>query len=185
MYNRNFRRLHLGERAFSINDKDYVPFNIQNVGGNLVVTFAKKASGKASGADDETAGPGFGRVVVFDVNGKELLTLEHGSWMNAPWGVALAPSDFGEFSHRLLIGNFGDGKINAFNAVTGRFEGSLLDAGNKPSPIDGLWALGFGGGNSNSGALNELYFTAGPNEEQNGLFGKLTADPTEQKGNTE
>jgi uncharacterized protein (TIGR03118 family) len=88
----------------------------------------------------------------------------------------------------LLIGNFGDGKINAFNAVSGHFVGSLLDANNKPNPlvIDGLWAISFGGGNLKSGALNELYFTAGPNDEANGLFGKLTADdPLEQKGNTE
>ncbi|MDD5266909.1 MAG: TIGR03118 family protein [Methylococcales bacterium] len=189
-----FNRIHLDEHAFRLDDHDfdkdassinkngsYVPFNIQNVGGNLVVTFAKKQAG----AKDETAGKGLGRVVVFDVNGHKLLSLQHGPWMNAPWGIAMAPSDFGTFSHRLLIGNFGDGKINAFNPVSGHFVGSLLDANNKPNPlvIDGLWAISFGGGNLKSGALNELYFTAGPNDEANGLFGKLTA--VEQKGNSE
>jgi len=141
-----------------------------------------------AGAKDETAGKGLGRVVVFDVNGHKLLSLQHGPWMNAPWGVAMAPSDFGTFSHRLLIGNFGDGKINAFNAVSGHFEGPLLDANNKPNPlmIDGLWALSFGGGGtSKSGASNELYFTAGPNDEGSGLFGKLSAAASGQKGNSE
>jgi uncharacterized protein (TIGR03118 family) len=198
-----FKRIHLDKHAFSLDEHEfshdeddlvmdasstdksgsYVPFNIQNVGGNLIVTFAKKQAG----AKDETAGKGLGRVVVFDVNGHKLLSLQHGPWMNAPWGIAMAPSDFGTFSHRLLIGNFGDGKINAFNAVSGHFVGSLLDANNKLNPlvIDGLWALSFGGGNSKSGASNELYFTAGPNDEANGLFGKLTADPLGQKGNTE
>jgi uncharacterized protein (TIGR03118 family) len=183
-YDSKFKRINLGSSAFSSGSSAFVPFNIQNVGGNLVVTFAKKIDGN----EDESHGPGLGRVIVFDVHGHELLSLQKGSWMNAPWGVALAPSDFGAFSHRLLIGNFGDGIINAFNAVSGKFEGPLLDANNKPHPIviDGLWAISFGGGNSNSGALNELYFTSGPNDEGNGLFGKLmVADPLEQKGNSE
>lgn len=204
VFDGTFKRINLDEHAFSLDEDEfsqdeyaigidassknksgsYVPFNIQNVGGNLVVTFAKKQAG----AKDETAGKGLGRVVVFDVTGHKLLSLQHGPWMNAPWGITMAPSDFGAFSHRLLIGNFGDGIINAFNAFSGHFEGSLLDANNKRNPlvIDGLWALSFGGGGiSKSGASNELYFTAGPNDEGNGLFGKLTADPLEQKGNTE
>jgi uncharacterized protein (TIGR03118 family) len=97
----------------------------------------------------------------------------------------MAPSDFGAFSHRLLIGNFGDGTINAFNAVTGKFEGKLLNADNSMLTIDGLWALSFGAGNTNSGSATELYFTAGPNEEANGLFGKVAAVSTEQRGNNE
>lgn len=177
-YDSNFNRIKLSGSAFSSGSGAFVPFNIQNVGGNLVVTFAKKKAGET----DETPGPGLGRVIVFDVNGHKLLSLQKGSWMNAPWGVAVAPGDFGLFSHRLLIGNFGDGQINAFNAVSGKFEGSLLDTNNT---IDGLWALSFGGGSSNSGALNELYFTAGPNDENDGLFGKLAAVPVDQKGNSE
>jgi uncharacterized protein (TIGR03118 family) len=113
------------------------------------------------------------------------MRLQHGPWMNAPWGVALAPSDFGPFSHRLLIGNFGDGTIHAFNAFNGKFEGTLLGSGSDPLSIDGLWAISFAGNNTRSGSATELYFTAGPNDENNGLFGKVAATATEQRGNTE
>lgn len=181
VFDGNFNRLPHDDSAFRINGSHYSPFNIQNVGGNLVVTFAKKQPG----ATDEDQGPGLGRVAVFDVKGKKLHDLQRGRWLNAPWGIALAPNDFGAFSHRLLIGNFGDGKIHAFNAVTGDFEGTLLAADDKPQVIDGLWAISFGGGNLNSGAANELFFTAGPHNESDGLFGKLVAAPEEQKGNTE
>ena len=105
--------------------------------------------------------------------------------LNAPWGIAQAPGDFGAFSHRLLIGNFGDGFINAYNAVSGKRVGTLLDASGAPIWIDGLWALSFGGGNANSGLFNDLYFTAGPNDEKDGLFGKLTPVASDQRGNSE
>src|SRR5262249_46374390 len=134
---------------------------------------------------DEDHGAGMGHVSIFNPDGRLLLHLQHGSWFNAPWGVALAPSDFGPFSHRLLIGNFGDGTINAFNALTGKFAGKVLAPDGSPLRIDGLWALSFAGGNLRSGAANELYFTAGPNDENDGLFGKLTATASEQRGNTE
>lgn len=162
-------------------DLTWAPFNIQNVGGNLVVTFAKKAPG----ATDETAGAGFGRVVIFDAMGRKIVELQRGAWFNAPWGVTLAPADFGTFSHRILIGNFGDGTIHAFNAASGKFEGTLLDASGTAIKIDGLWALSFGGGNANSGNANSLYFTSGPMDEAAGIFGKLTAVAAEQRGNTE
>ena len=105
--------------------------------------------------------------------------------LNAPWGIALAPGDFGPFSHRLLIGNFGDGTIHAFNAVSGKFEGTLLDPTGAPLWIDGLWALSFGGDSTNNGLATELFFTAGPNDESNGIYGKITAVGTEQRGNSE
>jgi uncharacterized protein (TIGR03118 family) len=162
-------------------DLSWAPFNIQNVGGNLIVTFARKAPG----ATDETAGAGLGRVVIFDASGRKIRELQRGNWFNAPWGVTLAPADFGTFSHRLLIGNFGDGTIHAFNAVSGKFEGTLLDASGAPIKIDGLWALSFGGGNANSGNANSMYFTSGPMDEAAGIFGKLVAVATEQRGNTE
>ena len=158
----------------------YAPFNVQNVGGNVVVTFAKKERGSV----DEEHGPGKGFVAIFDPRGRLLLDLDHGSFLNAPWGIAQAPSDFGVFSHRLLIGNFGDGTINVFNAVSGEFEGKLLDANGAPLWIDGLWALSFGS-NGASGSAIELYFTAGPNEESNGLFGKIAPVAAEQRGNNE
>ena len=160
---------------------NYAPFGIQNVGGNIVVTFGHRKPG--SGDEDHGAGLGF--VDVFDVSGRLLLRLQHGAFLNAPWGIALAPGDFGPFSHRLLIGNFGDGWIHAFNAVSGKLEGTLLDPSGSPIAIDGLWGLSFGGENANSGLATELYFTAGPNDESDGIFGKITATSSEQRGNSE
>jgi uncharacterized protein (TIGR03118 family) len=186
-YDGNFKRLNLAEGAFSagveIEDSDlqYVPFNIQNVGGNLVVTFAAKRAGDK----DETAGAGLGQVEVFDTSGRRLLRLQHGPWFNAPWGVALAPGDFGAFSHRLLVGNFGDGTVHAFDSVSGRFDGTLLGTDGSPIQVNGLWAISFGGDGAKNGLATELYFTAGPNDESNGLFGKIAAVSTEQRGNAE
>ena len=107
--------------------------------------------------------------------------LEYGPWFNALWGFALAPSDFGTFSRKLLVGNFGSGEILAFNADTGRFEGKMLDLKGNTIRIVGLWTLSFASGDpgSRSGAGNALYFTAGINGEADGLFGNLRADPKE------
>jgi len=105
--------------------------------------------------------------------------------MNAPWGIALAPSDFGTFSHRLLIGNFGDGRIHAFNIVSGLFEGTLLNADGTQVSIDGLWALSFGGDGAKNGLATQLFFTAGPNDENDGLYGNITAVATEGRGSSE
>jgi len=127
---------------------------------------------------------GAGAVAIFSPFGELLQRVDSGKFLNAPWGVALSPSDFGTFSHRLLIGNLGDGHISVFNTVTGNFEGQLKDATDAPIAIDGLWALSFGG-SAASGAANELYYTAGPNEGANGLFGKLATVAAEQRGNNE
>jgi uncharacterized protein (TIGR03118 family) len=154
-------------------------FNVQNVGGNLIVTFAKP-----SPDGREVHAPGVGAVAIYSPFGRLLQKLDRGNFLNAPWGVALAPSDFGVFSHRLLIGNLGDGHISVFNTVSGDFEGQLQDANNGPIAIDGLWALSFGG-NGASGSAIELYFTAGPNEGANGLFGKLAPVAAELRGNNE
>jgi uncharacterized protein (TIGR03118 family) len=147
----------------------YAPFNIQNIGGNLIVTYALQ---DASGMDD-VAGAGNGFVDVFDTNGTFIRRLVSGGALNSPWGLALAPGDFAEFSSALLVGNSGDGHINAFDMTTGIFLGVLDDVANIPIVIDGLRALDFGNGGS-GGLTNELFFTAGPNDEANGLFGKLT-----------
>ncbi len=160
---------------------NYAPFGIQNVGGNIVVTFARRAPGST----DEDHGPGLGYVTIFDTNGMVIARLAHGAYFNAPWGIAMAGADFGVFSHRLLIGNFGDGHIHAFNPLTGKLVGTLLDGSGADIAIDGLWALEFGGGNANSGAANELFFTAGPNDEGDGLLGKLAAVSAEQRGSSE
>lgn len=111
--------------------------------------------------------------------------MQHNKTLNAPWGIAQAPGDFGSFSHRLLIGNFGDGFINAYNAVSGKREGTLLDVQGAPIQIDGLWALSFGGNSAGSGSATDLFFTAGPNDESDGLFGKLEPVAIDQRGNSE
>jgi hypothetical protein len=147
-------------------------YQVTNVGGKLYVTFAGFT-------------PPFGGVVdVFDTDG-HLLTPNHfaanaagaGPLVN-PWGVALAPANFGTFSNDLLIGNVEDGHINAFNPGTGQFLGSLTNPAGTPLVITGLWALDFGAGSKNNGTTNQLFFTAGPtaaNPPGNGLFGMITA----------
>ena len=161
-------------------DENWAPFGIQSIGGNVVVTFAHRLPGQ----DDEDHGPGLGWVGVFDTQGKLLLTLEHGDFINAPWGIAMAPGDFGVFNHRLLIGNFGDGWIHAYNAVTGKHEGYMIDANGHPIAIDGLWGLSFGS-DSKAGLATTLYFTAGPQDESQGLFGTLVPVASDQRGNNE
>jgi uncharacterized protein (TIGR03118 family) len=182
MYDSNFHRVHNEDAFEDIHlSRDYSPFGIQNVGGNIVVTFAHRMPGSR----DEDHGPGLGHVAIFDTRGRLLVKLQHGSFMNAPWGIAMTPGDFGAFSHRLLIGNFGDGTIHAFNALSGRLEGALLNPDGSPLTVEGLWGLSFGGDTVRNGLATELFFTAGPNDENDGLFGKITAVGTESRGNAE
>jgi uncharacterized protein (TIGR03118 family) len=148
----------------------YAPFNVQNIGGNIYVTYAKQDADK----HDEVAGAGLGFVNVYSTTGQLLRKLERGSWFNAPWGVTQAPSDFGPYSHYILVGNFGSGQIAAFDPVTGAFQDFMRDANSKPIVIDGLWALSFGN-DATAGPATTLYFTAGTNDEQGGLFGSLTS----------
>ncbi|PWT79441.1 MAG: TIGR03118 family protein [Acidobacteria bacterium] len=148
----------------------YHPFNIQNIGGNLYVQYAKVG---ADGRDE--AGPGNGFVRRFNTNGIRDLTfgIDHGQ-LNSPWGAVIAPASFGVFGGALLIGNFGEGSpsINAFNPMTGASIGSLTDDSGTNLVIDQLWALVFGNG-GNGGDPNTLYFTAGTAEEEHGLFGSI------------
>ena len=182
MYDRAFQPVAITGAFQDANlPRNYAPFGIQNVGGNIVVTFGHRLPG----SKDEDHGAGFGYVDVFDLDGNLLLRLQHGSFLNAPWGIALAPGDFGTFSHRLLIGNFGDGRIHAFNAVSGMEEGTVLNTDGTPLSIEGLWALSFGGNGAKNGSATELFFTAGPNDENDGLFGKITPVGAEQRGNSE
>jgi uncharacterized protein (TIGR03118 family) len=158
------------------------PFNIQNIGGNLFVTYAQPDADR----EDDMPGEGLGLVAAFSPDGELLRVFEHVVELNAPWGLALAPGDFGSFSHHLLVGQFGSGQIAVFDLLTGRFAGLLLDSGGLPIQIDGLWGLGFGGGGSGNGPANALFFSAGPNGESNGLFGMLApvaADLTQGNGN--
>jgi uncharacterized protein (TIGR03118 family) len=145
----------------------YAPFNIQNIDGDLFVTYAKQNAAK----HDDVAGPGHGFVDVFDTDGHLLRRFASRGKLNSPWGVARASFAFGRFSGDVLVGNFGDGKINAFDS-DGNFLATLKDAKGKPLVIDGLWMLTLGGGRNSSS--DTLYFTAGPNGETDGLFGTIT-----------
>jgi uncharacterized protein (TIGR03118 family) len=150
----------------------YAPFGIQAIGGRIFVTFAKQDAD----AHDEVAGQGRGFVDVFDTAGTLLARVAQHGLLNAPWGLALAPADFGRFGGDLLVGNFGDGRINAFEPESNghfAFRGQLGN-GSGPITIDGLWALGFGNGAA-AGPKSTLFFTAGPAEEAHGLFGSIKA----------
>ena len=146
----------------------FAPFGIRNIEGRLFVTYALQKPGK----HDDQEGPGNGFVAVFSTTGTLLGRFASAGTLNSPWGLAVAPADFGPFSNSLLIGNFGDGRINAFDPRTGAFRGQLADEHGSPITIDGLWGLTFGNGEL-AGDTHELFFTAGINGESNGLFGKI------------
>jgi uncharacterized protein (TIGR03118 family) len=168
VYDKFFNPVSLGGDAFRDDHvrSGFAPFNIQNIGGNLYVSYAKQDDQK----HDEVAGMGLGYVDVYTPWGHLIHRLEHGWFLNAPWGMAQAPSDFGAYSHDILVGQFGTGKIAVFDPVTGKFKGHLNDASNNPIAIDGLWAIAFGSGGT-SGPANNLFFAAGPQDESHGLFG--------------
>ncbi len=160
----------------------FAPFNIQAIGNYLYVTYAKQDADK----EDDVAGAGNGYVAVFDSVGNLMGNLVAKGQLNSPWGLAMAPATFAPFANALLVGNFGDGNINAYNPITGAFLGTLglVDAKGNPAPIQGLWSINFG-----SGAQNEdpgtLYFTAGPGGgehndpvESHGLLGSISPAPT-------
>lgn len=134
----------------------FAPFNIWNVGGQLYVMYAKQDSTKTL----DVAGAGNGFVDVFDFNGNLVKRLISNGVLNSPWGVAIAPANWGAFGGALLIGNFGDGRINAFDATTGNLLGTLQDSNGNQIAIAGLWAIAFGGNGARSDA-NTLYFLAG------------------------
>jgi len=161
----------------------FVPFNVQAIGDDIVVTYALHLEGNAK----ETDGPGLGFVDIFSADGRLLNRLEHGDWLNAPWGVALAPLDFGTFSHDLLIGQFAGGGstqssgwIAAYDLATGTFKGLLENATGSPLTINGVWSLSPGNPASANnydaaGApAGEVYFTAGPNGGTAGLLGYIS-----------
>jgi uncharacterized protein (TIGR03118 family) len=145
----------------------FAPFGIQNIDGNLFVTYAKQDPEK----HDDVAGPGNGFVDIFDTDGHLLQRFASRGPLNSPWGVAGASFALGRFSGDILVGNFGNGKINVFDS-DGNFLATLRDINGKPLKIDGLWTLTLGGGRNSSS--DTLYFTAGPNDETNGLFGTIT-----------
>jgi uncharacterized protein (TIGR03118 family) len=145
----------------------YAPFNIQELEGRLYVSYAKQD------AEDEVAGAGLGFVDVYSTRGHLLKRLVSQGDLNAPWGLAIAPKRFGGFGRDLLVGNFGDGAINAYDRHSGQFEGRLTNEDGNPIQIDGLWALRFG--NGAFGTPDGLLFTAGIADEQHGLLGEIVA----------
>lgn len=152
---------------------NFAPFGIAAIDGKIVVTFAKQALPDRT---DDQAGPGNGIVDVFNPDGTLSRRLAAGGALNSPWGLAVTPDGFPPFGHALLVGNFGDGRINAFDLRTGFPLGRLRDDSCKPIVIDGLWSLSFGN-DFLAGEPDILYFTAGPDDESHGLFGKLKVAP--------
>ena len=169
VYDSNFRPAQLPGGLFTDPGipAGYAPFNIQELAGKLYVTYAKQDAA----LHDDVAGQGHGFVDVFTNDGALIRRLVSHGQLNSPWGLALAPAGFGGFGGALLVGNFGDGHINAYNPDTGTHLGQLRGPGGHPIVIDGLWGLRFG--NGNAAKTEELVFSAGPNGEADGLLGKI------------
>jgi uncharacterized protein (TIGR03118 family) len=173
VFDSTFKQVHLSEELFDDDSlpPGFAPFNVQGVGPNIYVTYAKQ---DAARHDPPRPGqPGDGFVDVFTRDGKLVQRLQHGDWLNAPWGIVWATPGFGEFSNTILIGNFRGETIAAYNPATGVFLGNMLKPDGTTLKIDGLWALRFGN-NGSAGLATTLFFTAGPDDETNGLFGTLT-----------
>jgi uncharacterized protein (TIGR03118 family) len=149
----------------------YAPFNIQVIGDTVYVTYAQQDADAA----DEVAGMSRGFVDAYDLNGNFVSRVATRGQLDAPWGVALAPASFGRYAGDLLVGNFGNGQINAYSNASGEWEyaGALRDTAGQKLAIDGLWALVFGSASAN-GNPDTLFFTAGPHDESHGLFGTIT-----------
>ncbi len=148
--------------------RNYGPFGIQNLGGSVYVTYARQDQDR----EDDVPGRGEGLVNAFTASGTLIRRIAKGGPLNAPWGLAIAPADFGVFSNMLLIGNFGDGVINAFDFSRNRFVGALSTPDREPIVIPGLWGIAFGNGLNNQ-PTSTLFFAAGPDDEEHGLYGRI------------
>ena len=149
----------------------FAPFGIQSINDQVYVTFALQDAAH----HDDVAGAGHGFVDVFDTDGKFIRRFATQGTLNSSWGLTLAPANFGAFSNAVLVGNFGDGRINAFNAMSGAFLGQLRSGNGDAIAISGLWGLAFGNGGL-AGDPNTLFFTAGFNDEADGLFGSIVPE---------
>ncbi|GAC1305719.1 MAG: TIGR03118 family protein [Steroidobacteraceae bacterium] len=169
VFDKNFKKIAV-RGGFKDDDipPGFAPFGIQNIQGDLFVTYAKQNAA----LHDNLEGSGLGFVDVFDADGRLLRRVASRGPLNAPWAIALAPSDFGRFSNRLLVGNFGDGTINAFDYASGEHVGRLSDSDGHPIAIDGLWGLSFGNGVLSQSTAS-LFFAAGTNHEQDGTYGRI------------
>ncbi|HEY4353847.1 MAG TPA: TIGR03118 family protein [Paraburkholderia sp.] len=151
----------------------FAPFGIQAVGSRLFVTYAQQDPD----AHDDVAGAGLGFVDVFDTEGNFRQRFASGGPLNAPWGITQAPSNFGPLSNAILIGNFGDGMIHAFDQTSGLLMGTLNTANGNAFVQAGLWGIAFGNGLDNQ-PVNTLFFAAGPNDEANGVYGRIDVQTT-------
>jgi uncharacterized protein (TIGR03118 family) len=171
VFDGNFNPVSLSPNAFkdAAVPAGFAPFNVLNIGGKIYVSWAKQDAAK----HEEVTGPGNGFVSVFSAVGALTGRLQHGNWMNAPWGLAMAPNNFGALSNTLLVGQFGNGAIAAFDPATGKIKDVVRNSSGSPLAVAGLRGLSFGNG-SGAGPANALYFTAGPASEAHGLFGSIT-----------
>jgi uncharacterized protein (TIGR03118 family) len=170
VFDSNFKSLSLTGKFTDPNlPRGYAPFGIQKVNGNLYVTYAVQDKAK----HDPLNKPGNGIVDIFDFDGVFVSRFATKGKLDSPWGVVMTPSSFGKFSNDILVGNFGNGRINAYSAK-GKFLGVLTSPKHKPLVNGSLWALQFGNGALNASDTT-LYFTAGLHKEMNGLFGAITA----------
>jgi uncharacterized protein (TIGR03118 family) len=168
VFNSSFQQVHLlGNFSDPRIPSNYAPFGIEEINGLMYVTYAEQDAAK----HDDVAGPGKGFIDIFTTNGLLLRRLASRGALNAPWGLAQAPAGFGRFGGDLLVGNFGNGWINAFQQFSGFPAGPMLSAQGKPISIDGLWALKFG--TASTGGTGTLLFSSGPNNQTNGLIGSL------------
>lgn len=191
VFDATFTRQAVTATSFAFTDPNlpagYAPFGIQAVrngpGGatQIYVAYAKQA---APDNVDEQGGPGLGIVDIYDANGVFVKRLvSDGGRLNAPWGIALAPASAGTLGNALLVGNFGDGRINGFDASTGAYIGTIANAAGQPFELPGLWGIAFGNGTNNQ-PTNTLFFAAGTNDEANGAFGRIDLGATAPALNT-
>lgn len=150
----------------------FSPFNVAVLGGRIFVSYAAVRPGRM----DDASGPGRGFIDEVRLDGTLVRRVASHGRLNSPWGMALAPASWGRFAGKLLVGNFGDGRVNVFDQDAGRSIGVLHTADGKRLQIPGLWAITPGNGGS-AGSTEKVYFTAGVNDEQDGLFGSLTFQP--------
>ena len=177
VFDSGFNKVTLGQNGFeTFTDPNlpagFAPFNVANIGGKIYVSYAKQDAA----AEDDVAGRGNGFIDVFDTNGHFDQRLVSRGDLNSPWAMVQASAHFGQFSNDLLVGNFGDGMIHAFDPTTGKELGTLGDGHHHAIHIDGLWGLSFGNAKTAEGGVDTLFYSAGPNDEANGLFGRITAN---------
>ena len=174
VFGKAFHPVNLGPSAFwdSTMPKGYAPFNVAVVGNRVFVSYAKQDPTR----HDDVSGSGHGFIDVYSADGRLLSRFAKRGVLNSPWGLTIAPAGFGAFAGDLLVGNFGDGRIHAYNPWTGHLVGTLRDSSGAPIWIDGLWALM--PGNGTSAPANQVWFSAGPGGEAHGLLGILRSAAT-------